>query len=108
MVVFVLLDLVVVLSWIVMEWALIAFICNFVIIDCLFCRHHEQHTAATMHHRCLHMTHAILLFILFFCCLAHAVFMIFSALPVPHTLQPITLASLVALRCRHLWSVFLI
>ena len=35
-------------------------------LRCELCRHHEQHTAATMHHRCRHMTHAILLFVLFY------------------------------------------
>ncbi len=34
--------------------------------------------------------------------------MIFCALPVPHTLQGTPSARPVALRCRHLWSIFLI
>ena len=82
--------------------------CFFCFNRCELCRHHEQHTAATMHHRCRHMTHAILLLILFISCVARAVFMIFCALPVPHTLQTTPSATPVALRCRHLWSIFLI
>jgi hypothetical protein len=43
--------------------------CNFVFPDCYLrcelCRHHEQH-AATMQHRCRHMTHAISLLILIY------------------------------------------
>jgi hypothetical protein len=44
----------------------------------------------------------------FICCVARALFMIFSALPVPHTLQATISARPVALRCRHLWWIFLI
>ncbi len=51
---------------------------------------------------------AILLLILFICCVARAVFMIFCALLVRHTLQTTPSATPVALRCRHLWSIFLI
>ena len=40
--------------------------------------------------------------------MARAVLMIFSALPVPHTLQATASATPVALRCRHLWCIFLI
>jgi hypothetical protein len=71
-------------------------------VRCNLHLHYEQHTAATMHHRCLHMTHAISLLILFICCVARAVFMIFCALPVPHTLQATPSATPVAWRCRHL------
>ncbi len=100
------------MDMVVRDWVFITLVCNLVFLDCFLrcelCRHHEQHTAATMHHRCRHMTHAILLLILYICCVARAVFMIFCALPVPHTLQATPSATPVALRCRHLWSILFI
>ncbi len=39
---------------------------QFFFLRCELRRHHEQHTAATMHHRCRHITLAILFLILFF------------------------------------------
>jgi hypothetical protein len=38
----------------------------FCLLRCELRRHHEQHTAATMHHRCRHITLAILFLIFFF------------------------------------------
>ncbi len=52
------------------EGTMIIFFANHVILVCLLRfelrRHHEKHTAATLHHRCRHITLAILFLISFF------------------------------------------